>query len=427
MKKIVIDESLNGKKCSVCSRTLRTGEYVVECEYCGSYAHEICFKEHGCGSEECRATSPHFERTDIVLTKEEVSSVIAVPEHTKNPTEYLIKELNKGEKPFSIMSVFACSFAGIMLLASLGTSFITSTDFQKVFFSLSFIGGAFCILLSIISLAAFKNRNLRGFPVACLAMFLSIATVSTGIVKFILNIDQYTNGEITHQKNVDKKRIAQTIEKSSPHIQEPLKSNVSVRSGFGLSEAFGSGVVVKNKESKTYIITNVHVLTGGSMVASLEEARKKARNLSVTFYNGETQKADIIWVAPEGIDLALINCTTPENFASSVKIGSSNDIKMGEKVFAIGNPMGLDWTYTEGVVSSFRNKEIGKHEISVIQIQTPLNHGNSGGGLYSEKGNLVGINTWIYEKAQTEGLNFSIAIDELIKYLDSDLKKTITE
>ena len=100
---------------------------------------------------------------------------------------------------------------------------------------------------------------------------------------------------------------------------------------------------------------------------------------------------------------------------------------MGEKVFAIGNPMGLDWTYTEGVVSSFRNKEIGKHEISVIQIQTPLNHGNSGGGLYSEKGNLVGINTWIYEKAQTEGLNFSIAIDELIKYLDSDLKKTITE
>ena len=89
--------------------------------------------------------------------------------------------------------------------------------------------------------------------------------------------------------------------------------------------------------------------------------------------------------------------------------------------------MGLDWTYTEGVVSSFRSKQIGKYDISVIQIQTPLNHGNSGGGLYSEKGVLVGINTWIYEKAKTEGLNFSIAIDELTKTLDSSLYKTITE
>ena len=107
MKKTIIDETQNGKKCSVCSRTLRTGEYVVECEYCGTYAHEICFKEHGCGSEQCRAISPHFEKTDIVLTKEEVSNVIAVPEHTKNPTEYLIKELNKGEKPFSKFAIFS--------------------------------------------------------------------------------------------------------------------------------------------------------------------------------------------------------------------------------------------------------------------------------------------------------------------------------
>ena len=89
------------------------------------------------------------------------------------------------------------------------------------------------------------------------------------------------------------------------------------------------------------------------MVSSLDEAKKKARNLSVTFYTAETKTAEILWVAPEGIDLALLSCPTPENYNSSVQIGSSNEIKMGEKVFAIGNPMGLDWTYTEGVVSSF--------------------------------------------------------------------------
>ncbi len=428
MKRTIIDETLNGKACSVCSRTFRTGEYVVECDSCGAYSHEICFKEHGCGSEHCRAFSPHFEKTDIVITKEEVSEVIAVPENTKNPTEYLISELNKGTKPFSRMAIFSIVFSVMVFSFAFLLWFSNNTAAVKIFFLTAFAGGFLSVIFSNISLGLFNSdRKLRGSYIAFIALAFGIATISGGIAKLALNYKNYFKFENNPQKEINKKQIAEVIEKSAAHIQEPLKSNVSVKSGFGLSQSMGSGVVVKNKENKTYIITNVHVLTGGSMVASLDEAKKKARNLSVTFYNAETKNAEILWVAPEGIDLALICCQTPDNFTSSVKIGSANEIKMGEKVFAIGNPMGLDWTYTEGVVSSFRNKQIGKYEISVIQIQTPLNHGNSGGGLYSEKGNLVGINTWIYEKAQTEGLNFSIAIDEFTKTLDPELLKIITE
>ena len=425
MKKVIIDENKKGNLCSVCSRSLSVGEYVVECDYCGSYAHEVCFKEHGCGSEQCKPYSAHFDRTDIVLTKEEVSKVIAVPEHTKNPTEYLINELNKDPKPFSKLAVFSCLFSAGIFILSLITSFASKSEIINLFYICSFLGGFISITIAIVSLGLFtKNKKLRGLPFALCAFIIGILTEIGGVAYIIIKSEPY---QVIPKQEVDKKRIREIVEKAAPHIQEPLKSNVSIKSGFGLSLAFGSGVVVKNKDSKTYIVTNVHVLTGGSMVSSLDEAKKKARNVSVTFYNAETKDADILWVAPEGIDLALISCSTPENYNSSVKIGSSNDIKMGEKVFAIGNPMGLDWTYTEGVVSSFRQKQVGKFEISVIQIQTPLNHGNSGGGLYSEKGNLVGINTWIYEKAQTEGLNFSIAIDELTKNLDKDLLKTITE
>ncbi|MBP5470233.1 MAG: trypsin-like peptidase domain-containing protein [Candidatus Riflebacteria bacterium] len=425
MKKTIISD--NGKSCSVCSRAFRIGEYVVECEHCGAYTHESCFKEHGCGSEECRAISPHFERSEIILTKEEVSKVIAVPENTKNPTEYLIGELNKGEKPFSKSAIFAVAFSVFVALGTMITFVVKTPISEKAFYYFAFIGGFASLILTAISLVLFnRNKKLRGLPLAFCALFIGAMTVFGGVGNFLYLTYNESYTPVPNNK-VDKKKIAQDIEKAAAHIQEPLKSNVCVKSGFGLSESMGSGVVVKNKESKTYIITNVHVLTGGSMVASLDEAKKKARNLSVTFYNAETKKAEILWVAPEGIDLALISCETPENYTSFVKIGSANDIKMGEKVFAIGNPMGLDWTYTEGVVSSFRNREIGKYEISVIQIQTPLNHGNSGGGLYSEAGNLVGINTWIYEKAKTEGLNFSIAIDELIKTLDADLLKIITE
>ena len=425
MKKVIIDENLKGNVCSVCSRSLSVGEYVVECDYCGSFAHEICFKEHGCGSEQCKPYSAHFDRTDIVLTKEEVSKVIAVPEHTKNPTEYLINELDKDPKPFSKMAVFSFFFSAGLFILSLITSFSLKKEIINLFYFCAFLGGFTSIFLSIISLGLFtKNKKLRGLPVALFAFFIGILTVIGGVAYILIKEESYP---VIPQQKIDKKRIGEIVEKAAPHIQEPLKSNVSIKSGFGLSQSFGSGVVVKNKDSKTYIITNVHVLTGGSMVSSLDNAKKKARNLSVTFYNAETKDAEILWVAPEGIDLALLSCKTPDNYTSSVKIGSANDIRMGEKVFAIGNPMGLDWTYTEGVVSSFRNKQIGEHEISVIQIQTPLNHGNSGGGLYSEKSLLVGINTWIYEKTKTEGLNFSIAIDELTKTLDSELLKIINE
>ncbi len=429
MKKVVIDENTNGKICSVCFRNLRTGEYVVLCEYCGSFTHENCYKEHGCGSDYCKETSNNKINTDIVLTKEEVSNVFVVPEGTVNPTEYLIKELNKEEKHYSLMAIFSCVFSTIVFISTILTCIFSNSTIQNVSFILALLGGGLSIIFVIASFVFFnKDRKLRGIPLTYTALLFSITTLIIGLTNSLIATYKYYNNENNIPQITDiteKKKIAHIIEKASPNIQEQLKSNVCINSGFGLSKSFGSGVVIKNKDQKTYIVTNVHVLTGGHMVSSLEYAKNIVSNLNVTFYNSETKPATILWVAPEGIDLALISCDTPDKFTSSVKIGSSNEIKMGEKVFAIGNPMGLDWTYTEGVVSSFRNQQIGKYEILVIQIQTPLNHGNSGGGLYSEKGNLVGINTWIYEKAKTEGLNFSIAIDELTKTLDSNLLNTI--
>lgn len=427
MKKVVIDENTKGKICSVCYRTLSEGEYVVSCDYCNSLTHESCYKEHGCGSESCKLMSPHSEKTEIILTKEEVSNVMTVPENVKNPSEYLIEELNKKEKPFSKMAIFVGVFSLTIFFITFLTFFFKNPIIIKIFFLFSFLFGFLSLIFSCISLGLFsKNKRLRGLPLALTALFISVSTISFGFVRFLLNYRTRFNIKNVVRK-VDKEKVTKIIEKAAPHIQEPLKSNVCIQSGYYLSKSFGSGVVVKNKDSKTYIVTNVHVLTAGSMVTSLNDAKRKTKDLSVSFYNGENQKAEILWVAPEGIDLALICCSTPDKFNSSVKIGSSNDIRMGEKVFAIGNPMGLDWTYTEGVVSSFRNRQVGKYEISVIQIQTPLNHGNSGGGLYSDKGLLVGINTWIYEKAKTEGLNFSIAIDELTKTIDSNLLKIIME
>jgi|GEM_PF-2658714 len=285
-------------------------------------------------------------------------------------------------------------------------------------------GGGLSILVS--SIAITMTRKLRrSRPLASFScMFLGVLMLVFGVF-YTLYSDMQTSSPretmtFDRQKNMD------MIEKAADLIKEPLKANLLIQSGYGLGQAFGSGVAIKNKDGKTYILTNLHVLTGSASPVTLDQLKKKVKNLKVTYYDSTVEKAEVLWVAPSGMDVALIVANTPLDFTSSATIGTVDNVKLGEKVFAIGNPMGLDWTYTEGVVSGFRKKKLLLgDDVSVIQIQTPLNHGNSGGGLYSEKGLLIGINTWIYEKAVTEGLNFSIAIDEFVKALSDEMKNIL--
>lgn len=423
MKKTIITEDLNNKYCSVCKRAFVVGEYAIECEFCNSFTHEICYKEHGCGSESCSHMLNRPDRTEIVLTKEEVSSVIAVPDGHKNPSEFLIHELNKKVVPYSSFAIVCLIFAVIVIIASC-IAFILAKGSFKYFYLIAFIGGVVSCFMSSFALASIKKGVTKGFGIGITAIALPFLLL-TGTFVHVCLVSVNQQNEFGDGESVDAKKMQTMIENSEDKIKNALKANVLINSGFGLSKSMGSGVVIKNVNNKTYIITNVHVLTGGSMVESLDEANKKARNVSVTFYNGDKSNADILWVAPHKIDLALIQVNTPKDYNTSVKIGNAKDLKMGQNVFAIGNPMGLDWTYTDGSISSFRTKSMEGHEITIIQIQTPLNHGNSGGGLYNKESELVGINTYIYEKSSSEGLNFSISIDEFVNTLDDNLKEVV--
>ena len=88
-------------------------------------------------------------------------------------------------------------------------------------------------------------------------------------------------------------------------------------------------------------------------------------------------------------------------------------MKVGETVFAIGNPHQLGWTQTQGVISQFRTRTIDDRRIRVIQTQAAINQGNSGGGLYDQEGYCLGINTWTADKRVSEGIGFAIALDTL--------------
>lgn len=167
--------------------------------------------------------------------------------------------------------------------------------------------------------------------------------------------------------------------------------------------SLGSGVIIDGKRG--LILTNAHVV-------------EKTATIHVALNDKREFKAQIVGIDPDS-DLAVLKIETQKQLPS-VSMGNSADIMIGETVIAIGNPFGFSHTVTTGVVSAL-NRDIKSDERifrDFIQIDASINPGNSGGPLLNIKGELIGINTAIYAKAQ--GIGFAIPIDRA-KRIVSDL------
>lgn len=223
--------------------------------------------------------------------------------------------------------------------------------------------------------------------------------------------------------------IVLAVRRVSPAVVN-ISSVISVRkrtgpfSGFGLNPFFdsffkdffdpyfeqqperstlGSGVIIDGERG--LIITNSHVISN-------------AGTIKVTLQDERELEAEIIGADPD-FDLAVLKIPKVAGLPA-VPMGSSEDLMIGETVIAIGNPFGFSHTVTTGVVSalnrSIRTDDRVFHEF--IQIDASINPGNSGGPLLNINGDLIGINTAIYAKAQ--GIGFAIPISKARKII-SDL------
>lgn len=174
----------------------------------------------------------------------------------------------------------------------------------------------------------------------------------------------------------------------------------------------GSGsAFVWDKEG--HIVTNFHVIQG-------------ADKAQVTLADGSSWEATLVGKAPEK-DLAVLRIDAPAKALRPIPVGSSERLRVGQSVYAIGNPFGLDQSLTTGVVSALGReiKSVAGIPIrDVIQSDAAINPGNSGGPLLDSSGRLIGVNTAIYSPSGTSaGIGFSIPADvvswvvpELIKY-----------
>lgn len=159
------------------------------------------------------------------------------------------------------------------------------------------------------------------------------------------------------------------------------------------STSLGSGVVI---DKRGYILTNEHVVQG-------------ATRIRVTLADRREFVARLIGADPPS-DLAVLRVETKEDLPV-IPMGRSDDLMIGETVIAIGNPFGLSHTVTTGVISALNRSVRTEARVyqDFIQTDAAINPGNSGGPLLNIEGELIGINTAIYQKAQ--GVGFAIPID----------------
>ena len=169
--------------------------------------------------------------------------------------------------------------------------------------------------------------------------------------------------------------------------------------GEQTSSADGSGVVV---EESGIVLTNAHVV-------------EQASRIEAHFLNGDSYSAQLIGMAQE-LDLAVLQLEAPKSVVfSSVEIGTSSDLMLGESVIAIGNPLGLGLTVTTGVISATSRVLETERRIyqDFLQTDASINPGNSGGPLLDINARLIGINTAI--RADAQNIGFAIPVDRAIK------------
>jgi S1-C subfamily serine protease len=204
------------------------------------------------------------------------------------------------------------------------------------------------------------------------------------------------------------------------------------RNVLSVPRGTGSGFIW---DENGHVVTNLHVIEGAS-------------EATIKLADGRGYRASLVGVSPSH-DIAVLRIGVGYKRPQPVPVGSSHDLKVGQKVFAIGNPFGLDWTLTSGIVSAL-NRSIdadnGATIDHLIQTDAAVNPGNSGGPLLDSAGRLIGINTAIYSPSgASAGIGFAVPVDtvnrvvpQLIRHgkyvrptlairLDEELNRRLTE
>ena len=212
----------------------------------------------------------------------------------------------------------------------------------------------------------------------------------------------------------DERNTISIFQRTSPSVvfisTTDVRSNPWNRTVSETPSGTGSGFIWDNKG---HVVTNFHVI-------------KNSASASVRLSDQRTYNAVLVGASPRH-DLAVLKINIPIDRPAPVPIGTSKDLLVGQKVYAIGNPFGLDYTLTTGIISALGrsiDSDAGGRIENLIQTDAAINPGNSGGPLIDSAGRLIGINTAIFSPSgSSSGIGFAIPVDNVNRIIPQLIAK----
>jgi len=212
----------------------------------------------------------------------------------------------------------------------------------------------------------------------------------------------------------DEKNTIELFKNISPSVVYittiAVRRNMFSLNAVEIPQGTGSGFIW---DGSGRVVTNYHVISD-------------ANRIEVTMAGHSTWKAVLIGAAPDK-DLAVLQIDAPAHLLRPIPVGESTDLQVGQKVFAVGNPFGLDQTITSGIISAL-GREIkaitGRTIRDMIQTDAAINPGNSGGPLLDSAGRLIGVNTAIFSPSGAyAGIGFAVPVSEVNRVVPQLISK----
>lgn len=232
----------------------------------------------------------------------------------------------------------------------------------------------------------------------------------------IMLYSMYLGIEIDYTPNYDVEKIVKLVEEkqeSFKGIENILEEATQSVVGISKLQDAGNSIFIAQSESKLGLGSGVIVTENGYIVTNEHVVGEKYSTCYVTLENGKNYTGNVVW-ADSDIDLAIVKINAQG--LKYISLGDSDNIKVAQTVYAIGNPVGFEFqrTVTSGIISGLKrtiklSEERPSYMEDLIQTDATINEGNSGGPLLNSNGNMIGINT--VKISSAEGIGFAVPIN----------------
>jgi len=256
----------------------------------------------------------------------------------------------------------------------------------------------------------YENKKDKKKDKITLILFLTLIVVLLCIV--IIKLD-YADHNMSVSTEYEVDRLSTNSDtKVEKNSKELLENAVKSVVGISKLEQNGNSIFLSNFEQKLGLGSGVIISENGYILTNQHVAGNKYGNCYVTLENGTTYNGSVIW-ADSNLDLAIVKITA--NKLDYMNLADSDKVCLAEDVFAIGNPIGIEFqrTVTKGIISgidrTIKLEDTESYMEDLIQTDATINEGNSGGALINSNGELIGINT--VKISNAEGIGFAVPIN----------------